>query len=84
MLLGYCPVNGGLNFLHRSFAAGIYEWGNIKTFSRMVKHILGNGQGGFAEHITENIIQFEIRDCKAVLSTVLFAGFHIGQLAVVS
>ncbi len=71
LFLGYYSVNGGLNLLHRSFAALVNKLGDIKLFTGMVKHILGDGQGGLAKYITEYIIQFEIGYCEAVLRTIL-------------
>lgn len=76
--------NGAINrvfyFGNRSFTASIHKRSNIKRFTWMIQHVVGNGSGRFAKYVAEDIIQFEVGNRQAVLCAVLLTGQHICEL----
>ena len=77
-------VNGGLNFGDRSFTVGIHERRNVERLPRMRQNELGDGTCGLSEHVGEHIVEFQVGDSETVLSAILLAGDHVGQLHAVA
>ena len=50
----------------------------------MVDYVVSDRSGRFTEDITENIIQFQVRDGKAVLGPILSPGHHICKFGTVA
>ena len=80
LLMGDSAVHSGLNLGDRGFTAPVNERRDVKRLPGMRQNELGDGTRGFAEHVGEHIVEFEVGHGEAVLSAVLFAGDHVGEL----
>ncbi len=47
----------------------------------MVDDVARDGKRGLAKHITEHIVELQVRDRQAILGAVLLSGLHVGQFA---
>lgn len=50
----------------------------------MRKNKLGDGTCGFAEHVREHIVEFQVGNGQTILSAVLFPGEHIAELGAIA
>ena len=66
------PIHGSLNFFNRVLTALVNKRSRIKLLSRMVQNVLDDGTRGFPKHVRKHIVQLQVGNGQAVLSTVLF------------
>ena len=81
----HLSVHSGKYLRIGSFHALGTEAGNIRNFLRWIFQNPGcDCGGGFAKHIREHIVQFEVRDRQAVLCPVFLAGCEVGEFPTVT
>ncbi len=77
-------VNSSLDHFDRCFAPAVHKRCYVKQFPGMGKHKFRNGVCRFSEHVTEDVVEFEIGYSKTILCTVLFTNYHAGEFVTVS
>ena len=80
LLMGDSAVHSGLNLGDWGFTAPVNERRDVKRLPGVRQDVLGDGTRGLAEHVREHIVEFEVGHGEAVLSAVLLAGDHVGEL----
>ena len=83
LLMGDSAVHSGLNLGDWGFTAPVNERRDVERLPGVRQDVLGDGTRGLAEHVREHIVEFEIGHGETVLSAVLFAGNHVGELAAI-
>jgi hypothetical protein len=71
-------VNGGLNFF-RGRVATLTDIGrNVEFAVWVLEDLVDDLSGANVEHVGEDVVEFEVRHGKTVLSAVFLAGVHTG------
>ena len=84
LLMGDSAVHSGLNLGDWGFTAPVNKRRDVERLPGVRQDILGDGTRGLAEHVREHIVEFEVGHGETVLSAVLFAGDHVGELHAVA
>jgi hypothetical protein len=74
-----CAIDCGLDFANWMLAALIYEGRDIERLTRVVENMLGDGSGGFAEYIRENIVELKVGNGQAIPGAIFLPDQTIGQ-----
>lgn len=84
LLMGDSAVHSGLDLGDWSFTASVNEGRDVERLPGVRQDKLGDGTCGFAEHVGEHIVEFEVGHGETVLGAILFGGDHVGELHAVA